>query len=259
MPPLDLVLWALTTLLSVGLLGYVFLRGQQAKFPFFVVYLAINLGQFFLQATIYRQYGFNSRITYVSVWSLQGLVVVARALAATELCHHVLGRYLGVWALAIRLLLAAGLMVFGLAVYFGRDGFQYAVVTLEIGVEAFIAVLVIGTFLFARYYQVAIESGLKLLGLGFGFYSCLKILNDLILARYLNRYANTWNAVGISAFVLVLLAWIWAMKKATVEESEAPQLAPVQLYRALVPEVNRRLYELNEQLIRLWKLEPPKP
>jgi hypothetical protein len=259
MPPLDLGLWAVTTLLSVGLLGYILLRGQQGKFSFFVLYLSINLGGFFLGAMLYRLYGFEAQITYVALWSLQGLVVLARALAATEFCHHVLGRYLGVWALAIRILLAAGLAVFGLALYFGKDGFKYAVVTLEIGVEAFIAVLVIGTFVFARYYQVAIEPGLKLFGLGFGFYSCLKILNDLILARYLARYATTWNAVGISAFALALLAWIWAVKRVPVEESEAPQLAPAQLYRALVPQVNRRLDELNEQLIRLWKLEPPKP
>lgn len=259
MLPLDLVLWAVTTLLSVGLLGYILLRGQQQRFWFFVLYLSVNLGQFFLQATLYRLYGFASRIAYVSVWSLQALVVVARALAAAEFCRHVLGRYIGVWAMAKSLLVAAGLAVLLLALYFGEDGFQYGVVTLEVGMEAFIAILVIGTFVFARYYQVAVETGLKLLGAGFAFYSCVKILNDAVLARYLRLYAATWNAVGISAFVLVLVVWIRAMQESPAEESESPVLAPAQVYGAVSPQVNRKLFELNEQLIRLWKVRTPKP
>jgi hypothetical protein len=37
-----------------------------------------------------------------------------------------------------------------------------------------------------------------------------------------------------------------------------PELASPDLYRTLAPQMNRRLLELNEQLIQLWKLEQPK-
>jgi hypothetical protein len=169
-----------------------------------------------------------------------------------------LGRYIGVWALAKRILLFCSATVLGLSVYFGKDGFRYWVMKLEIGSEAFIATLVVGTFLFAKHYGADMERNLVLLGLGLGLNSCIKILNDAVLTRYLSRYNGFWNEVAMTTFAVVLLVWILAMRATSAVSVPKPELASADLYRTLAPQMNRRLLELNEQLIRLWKLEQPK-
>src|SRR5262249_37498641 len=146
LPTLDLVLWAATTLIGLCLLSLILFRNLDRIFPFLTVYLGVNLLQTATQIAVYELYGTRSRITYTTIWGTQAVVIVARALATGEFCHRVLGRYAGVWALAIRVLLICGATVLGLAVYFGQDGFRYAVMTLEIASEGFIATLVAGTF-----------------------------------------------------------------------------------------------------------------
>jgi hypothetical protein len=257
LPAFDLLLWTVTTSLNVALLAVILLRKQQRHFPFFTAYLALNLLQTACQFFIYNRYGMDSDIAYSVAWSSQLFIVLARALVVVEFCRGVLARYSGIWALAIRILLLCASAVFLATVLFGRDGFRYAVMTLEIGCEAFIAVLVVGTFVFARYYAVRIEQILMLLGLGLGMNSCLKIINDLVLSKYLTMYHYIWNYVGVFTFAVVLLIWIRAMRTAT-QPVPLPELLPAQVYRALIPGINQRLWQLNEQLIRFWKLEQPK-
>jgi len=257
LPAIDLLLWAATTLLSAALLTVILLRKQQRHFPIFTGYLIVNLLQTAFQVFVYNRYGINSDLAYSWAWGSQVLVVVTRAFAAVEFCRGVLERYSGIWALAIRILLLCASMVFFAAVLFGKDGFRYAVLTLEIGCEGFIAVLVVGTFVFARYYAARMEQILVLLGLGLGLNSCLKIINDLVLSKYLTTYQYLWNHVGVLTFVAVLLLWITAMRTAS-QPLPLPELLPAQLYRALIPGINQRLWQLNEQLIRLWKLKQPK-
>jgi len=258
LPAIDLLLWAATTSLSVGLLAVILFRKQQTHFPFFTAYLVINLLQTAFQIFVYNRYGMNSDLAYSVGWGSQVLVVLARAFAAVEFCRGVLARYSGVWALAIRILLLCASAVFFATILFGKDGFRYAVMTLEIGCEAFIAILVVGTFIFARYYAVRIERILVLLGLGLGLNSCLKIANDLVLSKYLTIYHYVWNHVGVFTFVVVLLLWITAMRTAP-QPLPVPELLSAQIYRALIPGINQRLWQLNEQLIHLWKPEQPKP
>jgi hypothetical protein len=258
LPGVDLVLWATTTLVAALLLLLILVRRLDRKFPFLTVYLGVNLLQTVVQLLLYRFYGFDSQLTYRAVWASQAVVVLARALATGEFCYRVLGRYLGVWALATRLLLVCATIVLGLALVFSKDGFRYGVMTMEIASEAFIATLVVGTFLFARHYDAPLERSAMLLGLGLGLNSCLKILNDAVLTRYFNGYAALWNEVAMVAFVVVLLFWVFAMRAAAVDVPK-PELQPVDVYRAVAPRMNRQLAELNEQLARLWKLEQPKP
>lgn len=258
LPAIDLLLWAASTSLSVALLVVILLRKQQRYFPFFTAYLIVNLLQTAFQIFVYNRYGIRSDLAYALAWGSQALVVVSRALVAVEFCRGVLARYSGIWALAIRILLSCASAVFFAAILFGKDGFRYAVMTLEVGCEAFIAILVAGTFAFARYYAVRVEKVLALLGLGLGLNSCLRIINDLVLSKYLTMYQYVWNHVGVATFGVVLLFWIAAMK-AAAQPLPTPELLPAQIYRALIPGINQRLWQLNEQLINLWKMEQPKP
>ena len=256
---LDLIVWTATTLATLILFSYILLRRLHLQFPFFTAYLGVNLLQTLAEVVVYRRYGFDSHRAYAAAWASEAVVIAARILAAGEFCYRFLGGYVGVWTLARRVLMLSSLLVLGLALYFGQDGFQYYVMSLEIASEAFIATLVVGTCIFAAYYRVPLPSGSLLLGLGFGGNSCLKILNDAILGRYFDRYRGVWNEVGMISFLGVLSLWILAMRAvAAAKASLAPGLATANRYRTLAPQLNRRLVELNEQLIRLRKLEQPK-
>jgi len=258
LPALDLVLWAATTLGGLFLFCFILTRHLDREFPFLTIYLGANLLQTVTQLFVYQLYGFNSNVTYILVWSSQAVIVVARALAAGEFCYRVLGHYRGVWALAIRILLVCGAAVLGLTLAFSRDGFQYAVVTLEIASEAFIATIVVGTVLFARHYEAQVEMSALLLGLGLGLNSCLKIFNDAVLSLYWRNYSGTWNEVAMVGFAGILALWVFAMRAALTEYVPRPELRSAEVYRALAPQMNRRLAELNDQLVRLLKPEQPK-
>jgi hypothetical protein len=259
LPTVSLVIWGLATLLTLLLLARTIVFGQHRDFPFFVLYLGVNLLQTAVGVVSYQGYGFGSSTSYVIAWTSQGLVVVARALAAAEVCYLVLGSYKGIWALAVRILSLSGLLVLGLALFFGRNGYHFGVITLEIGLEASIATGVAGLFLFARYYQVPIAAETGLLGLGLGLFSCFKILNDLVFERFARTYGVTWNHASTIAFLGALLIWGWALRDRLAEKLPTPQLKPAQVYANLIPQVNQRLAELNEHLTRLWNLESTKP
>ena len=117
---------------------------------------------------------------------------------------------------------------------------------------------VVGAFLFARYYQAEMRRNLVLLGLGLCLNSCFKILNDAVLTRYLSGYNRVWNEAAMTAFVLVLFLWILAMRATSTVPVPKAELASADLYQTLAPQMNRRLLELNEHLMRLWKLEQSK-
>ena len=77
--------------------------------------------------------------------------------------------------------------------------------------ELAIATVVVGAFLFARYYDVQVGAVEFSLALGFYFYSSFKVLNNAILEHYLHRYVAVWNALGMLVFLAALLVWTWAL------------------------------------------------
>ena len=259
LPTFDLVLWALTTLAGLFLFVFILTKNLDHDFPLLTLYLGVNLLQTLAQIFVYEFYGFEANVTYAAVWGSQAVVVLARALAACEFCHRVLGHYTGVWALAIRILLSCGAIVLGFTVVLFRDGFQYGVMRMEIASEAFIATIVVGTAIFARYYQAPIKLSAILLGLGLGLNSCLKMLNDALISRYWQNYSGLWNEVGMVAFMAVLVLWIFAMRAAEGVSEQKPELQPTEIYRTFTPQVNRRLAELNDTLMRVFKAGQPKP
>jgi hypothetical protein len=259
LPRIDLFLWGSSTLVTLILVSLIISWSLYRRFPFFTTYLLVNLAQTATQVVMYQVYGFNSRLTYSVIWATQIAVALMRILAAREFCQWVLGRYLGVWALAARVLAVCAFSVLTVAIYFGKDEYRHAVMTLEIAAEGFIATLVVGTFVFVRYYRAQIEIGALLFGLGLGLNSCLRILNDAVLSRFFKQYWHVWNAMGMIAFLCVLALWVVAMRaEARAGASEAPELHPAHVYRTLSPVMNDRLAQLNQHLIQLWKVEQPK-
>ena len=257
-PTFALALWGAATLLTLILLVRIIELHRYREYPRFSLYLAINLLQTVLGVALYQVYGFASAFTYRIAWTSQAVVVVARALAVTEVGYLVLGKYKGVWALATRVLAFCGLLSFGLALYAGRVSYQSSVTTLEIGLEACMATGLAGLFLFARYYRIGISPELALVGVGFGLFSCFRILNDLLYEHLAGAFGNAWNYGGSAAFVAVMLVWIWALRKPVAIPIHEPQLRPATVYARLIPQVNERLVALNEQLAQIWQVESPK-
>jgi len=95
-------------------------------------------------------------------------------------------------------------------------------------------------------------------GVGFGLFSCFRILNDLLYERLSRTFGNAWNYGGSAAFVAVMLVWIWALRKPVAIPMHEPQLRPATAYARLIPQVNERLVALNEQLAQIWHVESPK-
>ena len=102
-------------MVTLVLLCLILARRLDLKFPFLTAYLGVNLLETLAQVVVYEIYGFDSNVTYAAVWGSQAVVILARALATFEFCYALLGRYLGVWALAKRILVFCSVIVLGAA------------------------------------------------------------------------------------------------------------------------------------------------
>src|SRR6266581_3732802 len=100
-------LWLTSVLLQSALFALLLYRKNYKPFPFFSAYVLVTLLQNAALFVSYRLWGFKSPVSFGVAWATQGLVVVARVLAVTEIFRHVLAKYRGVWALVWRILLAA--------------------------------------------------------------------------------------------------------------------------------------------------------
>jgi hypothetical protein len=259
LPTLILVTWGLATALTIFLLFRMLLLARYRTYPLFTLYLIANLLQTVVGIYLYQSYGFTTVNGYRIGWTTQAFVVVARGFAAAEICYRILGKFKGVWALAMRILIACGAIVLISTLYFGTRSYRLAVITLEMSLEAFIATCIVGLLLFARYYAVPVEPANRMISLGLGLLSCCKLLNDLVFERHVQAYLGTWNYVSSAAFVGVLLLWNWAMREPVTHMVREPQLNPAQVYHSLIPQVNQRLLELNQQLSQFWNTESSKP
>ena len=153
---------------------------------------------------------------------------------------------------------AVGVLVLTLALYCGKNGYAHGIITLEVGLEAAIATGIAGLFVFARYYQILVAPATGQLGLGLGILSCFKILNDLFLQKFARAIGFNWNHASFCTFVAVLLVWMWALRKPIAMRIPNPIMKSAAAYSNLMPQVNQRLAELNEQLAHVWHLESPK-
>ncbi len=248
-------LWLTSVLLQSALFALLLYRKNYKPFPFFSAYVLVTLLQNAALFVSYRLWGFKSPVSFGVAWATQGLVVVARVLAVTEIFRHVLAKYRGVWALVWRILLAAAGCVLAYSWVVARHTWQLFAVNADRGFELAIAVTIVLLFLSARYYGVRAEYTARALVIGFFLYSCFFVVNDTILEVWMYRYATLWNLLGTLSFLASLVIWNWALREKQPEATLAPEMLSDDVYRQMTPEINSRLRALNDQLNHFWHAE----
>ena len=249
------ILWILNLGAGALLLVLLGVRRIYRAFPAFSLYILVNLALGISAFVLYSRWGFFSESSWPIAWGMQALVLCARALAVTEVCKHLLSRYRGVWALAWRVLLACAAIVLLYSGLAARHGWAFVLPKAERGLELAIAAVIVGVFLFVRYYGVEAERVDCSLAIGFCLYSCFSVLNNTILERFLDNYVALWNFLGMLAFLASLLLWSWTLRKPQGEALPEETLLPLGVYQSLAPQINLRLRSLNDQLCKIWKPE----
>jgi hypothetical protein len=253
------VFWGITVFLELTLLVLLVHRKNHRVFPFFFTYVLVAFLQSVILMVSYKIWGFSSISSERMAWGTQGLVILARAMAVVEICRRVLGRYRGIWALAWRMLVCSAVVVLVYSVVVA--GFEWPLLALNAdrGLELTVTVVLVMFFLFAHYYELAMETAVRSLAIGFFLYSCFAVLNDTILEGWKYRYANFWNSLGILAYLASLLTWNWAIRRWQPEVIREPDLLSRGVYRSLAPEINLRLKLLNEHLHQIMFPEAKRP
>jgi hypothetical protein len=94
---------------------------------------------------------------------------------------------------------------------------------------------------------------------GFCLNSCVEVLINTIIQVLFHKgyevYQAAWLIVNMLSFVAALTIWMVALWKPFPVDDRQIASPSDSTYRRLSPEINERLREINEKLLRLWKLE----
>jgi hypothetical protein len=252
---IDNYLWAISIVAELALLSSLVLRRDYRGYPAFCTYILGVVLQAVLLFVAYRKWGYTSLISWRIAWGTQMGMLVLRALVVAEICHHLLGRYRGVWALTWRILLGSAGVVLLYAIVASGNNPLLILTNLQRAVELAIATSIVMLFVFARYYEIVPDNLIRSLGLGFLLLSCFTVLNDTFLERFVDRYVPLWTFLDLLAFFACVVIWGWALRQPRAEKVREMRLLSPEIYAAFVPEVNLRLRLLNERLGRFWKVE----
>ena len=251
-PYLQSVAWALTTALELALLFLLLRRKAIANYPLFTAYLVFAILQSAAVAALQHFTGLDRYVAWNIAWGTQAIVTIMRSLALVELTRKILSAYLGIWALAWRLLLAVGVSVLLYALAFSKGQSEWLVLNAVRGFELSSAAVIVTMLLFARHYSLSLRLLPRALAVGFCLYSCFYVIDYSLLGRAVQQYGTFWNFLGIITFMASLLLWISAARKYVPAEDEVkPASIPPELYGKLSSELNLRLHLLNRQLMLL--------
>ena len=251
-PYLQSVAWALTTALELALLFLLRRRKAIPNYPFFTAYLLTAILQSVAVAALQRFTGLDRYVAWDIAWGTQAIVTIMRSLALVELTRKILSAYLGIWALAWRLLLGVGVAVLLYALASSKGQSEWLVLNAVRGFELASAAVIVTMLLFARFYSLSLRSLPRALAVGFCLYSSFYVIDYSLLEHALQQYGNFWNFLAIITFMASLLLWISAARRYVLVEDEGkPASIPPELYGRLSSEVNLRLHLLNRQLMLL--------
>jgi hypothetical protein len=253
------MLWAVNTAIEVFLLLLLIQRKSAREYPFFFAYISIDILQTLVTFYSYRRWGYDSFAGWTIAWSMQVTVITARAFAVAEICRNLFEDYRGVWELVRRILLASGAIVLVYAVIGARHNWLLTMPNIQRALELSMATVLVGLFLFARYYDLQPPRDLGALAIGFLLFSCFAVLNVTLLERLLGKYTSAWTLLQMLAFLASIILWTRAMWQKHAVRVRATIHTSSDAYRSLTPVVNMKLRLLNDQLSRFLKVETDQP
>ncbi|GAC1619118.1 MAG: hypothetical protein PVS2B2_02930 [Candidatus Acidiferrum sp.] len=252
-------LWTATIGMEAILLGLLIIRRHYRDFPFFSTYVLGVILQSAVLFFSYRRWGYGSHISVQVAWISQGVVILLRALVVAELCRRLVGPYRGIWALTWRILLACAAVVLSYSLLFSQFAVHLAIVNADRGLELTIATVVVVLFLFACYYGIAPDSRIHFLAVGLCLYSCIYVLNDTFLERWMDSFSIVWNYLGMVGFLVSMVLWLWGFRKQQTMEVFSAVLLPKEIYKSFSPQLNLQLRHLNDRLSLYWQVGEPRP
>jgi hypothetical protein len=260
LPLYVLLFWACCALAQLSVLALLLSNGNFRKLPLFTAYAGLNLCQVAFLAVVYSIWGINSATTYKLAWYSECAALLAAALATTEILSVTLRQYQGIWGLVWRTLTLTSTLVVLLVALAARGHWATAKwFELNRGYHLTFAAAVIACLLVVRYYSIQVPAALKMILGGFCLYSCTEILINTVLQSLLKRafyaYQPIWQSSTTLSFIVVLIIWVAALWNPLPVEARSAAPSSDSIYKQLSPEINERLRELNEKLLRLWKLE----
>lgn len=247
------VLWAISITMGVLIVVIMTAKKQYRDFSAIYAYLLLNLAQAPAIYWAYSTKGFSSWRAFWTAWISQGLIVLARWFAVCELCRAILGQFEGIWALSWRVLTSVGAIALIVSIAIGGHDFVRLINTFDMGIELSIASVLVGFFLFARFYNVRIEPSLRSIGIAFCLYSCFRSFNDSFLQKFLQNYAPTWTLVDQVTHVATLVLIGSALYVLQERPTHRINLLPRTAYGEIVSMTNDRLVALNQRLRELLK------
>jgi hypothetical protein len=255
-----LVLWACSVVAQLIVLALLLSKQSFRKTPFFTAYIFLNLCQAAYLLTLYSIRGLSSETIQEFAWYSECVTLVAQALATTEILKITLRPYQGIWGLVWRALVLTSSFVVALVALTTRGDWENAKwFELNRCYHLTFAAAVIACLLVVRYYSIEVPRPYKMILGGFCFYSCSEILLSNLLQTLLksqyDAFQPIWQSLSMLSFIGVVTLWTVALRKPLPVDKRLPPPPPDSVYARLSPEINERLRELNEKLLRLWKME----
>ena len=248
--------WALTTTLELMLFVQLVRRKINRSSPLFFTYIVSVILQSIAITSLRRVENLDKVTVWLIAWGTQGLVVFLRALVVVELNRSVLRRYIGIWALARRLLVGVAVAVIAYDLALSKGEWQWLILNGIRGLELAMAAVIVTMLLFARYYRVPVNQLQRALAVGLCLYSTFYVINYSLFEKIVQQYTVLWNFLGMFAFIASLLVWTGAASQyVKSEEAAVPPAIPAELYGKLSSEVNSRLILLNRDLIQFLHVE----
>jgi hypothetical protein len=253
-PRLIYVLWALTTLLEITLLILLVRRKLTHTHLPLCIYVIATIIQSGITAVVYWRFGPNSVPSFNFAWGTQAVVISARWFAVIDIARKASSGFSGIWELAVRVLFVVTAVALIYSIWSSNDRWNLAVLTADRAEEFCIATFLVFLLLLVRYYRIPLNNLERMLAIGFGLYSCFKVITYTIYERFRLPFADVWNYVTMVTFIASVLLWIGAVAK--YAESPAASVEPAltpEHYLELSQRLNARLLLLNNRLEHLFR------
>jgi hypothetical protein len=256
-------IWGISVAIQAVIFFVLFFKGYFRKLPFFTGFVAANICQAVFIYIVYVQLGSKSRTAKWVTWLSEPAILILRTLATTEVLRLILKAYRGIWGLVWRVVLVGFGGVLLYAAIESMRNVPWALAVAYRGFHLAYAVSLVAGLLLIRYYSIPFEPLYKVILAGFCFYSCTIVLANTVgqwvfLRGFLN-YQPIWQFAITAIYAGIQVAWAVELWKTAPSEESRPRLLTSSLYQQISPQINERLYALNEQLSQFWRPRATRP